>query len=64
MIERDEFVFGQAKMRKIPIIYLFAGGYALQGADVIGKSLTNILYKYLGIKKGIKIDRVLRLFEK
>ena len=55
MIERDEFVFDQAKLRKIPIVYLFAGGYALQSADVIGRSLANILNKFMGIKKGCDV---------
>jgi len=64
MIIRDEFVFGQAKNRKIPIIYLFSGGYTTESSYVIGRSLVNILEKFLGIKEGVSFDKVPKLFKK
>ena len=64
MIVRDEFVFEQAKTRKIPIVYLFSGGYSQESAHVIGASLANILERFLGIEKGGIFDKVPVLFEK
>lgn len=46
IIARDEFVFQQATQRNIPIISLFSGGYAPDCADVIGRSLENVINKF------------------
>jgi len=62
MVERDEFVFEQAKNRNIPILYLFSGGYSKKSTLVVCRSLENILGKFLEIKKGAKIEKVPALF--
>jgi len=62
IIERDDIVFEQAKNRKIPIVYLFSGGYTKKSANVIGRSLRNFFRKHLGMRSGRKIRAVPRLF--
>ena len=62
MIERDEIMFQQARARKISILYLFSGGYTSESANVIGRSLTNILENYVGLQKNQLIKHVPKLF--
>jgi len=43
VIKRDEIVFRNAMERKIPILMVLSGGYTYQSADVISRSIENIL---------------------
>lgn len=43
IIDRDIFVFMQARKRKIPILMVLSGGYASSSADIIGQSIANII---------------------
>ncbi len=43
IIERDAFVFQEAKNRKIPIAMVLSGGYGAQSAPAITKSICKIL---------------------
>ena len=45
IIERDEFVFEQAKTNKIPILMLLSGGYTQESAKIISDSIKNLLEK-------------------
>ncbi len=47
IIERDELVFKYANDRNIPILMLLSGGYSKKSAEITGKSIENILQKYL-----------------
>jgi histone deacetylase 11 len=42
IIERDEFVFAQARKRGIPILMILSGGYTQQSAGVISESIANL----------------------
>ncbi len=48
IIERDEFVFGIAALKNIPIAMVLSGGYTKQGTTIICKSIKNLL-----VKKGV-----------
>lgn len=50
IIDRDEFVFRQARERNIPILMILSGGYTKQSADVIGKSIKNLFDKRIILK--------------
>jgi len=63
MIERDEIVFKHAQERRIPIVYLFSGGYTKESANVIGRSLENILENYVDLAKNQNLEAVPRLFQ-
>ncbi|MFC1842982.1 histone deacetylase [Candidatus Dependentiae bacterium] len=63
MIERDDIVFEQAKRRRIPITYLFSGGYTSQSSRLIGRSLENVLRKHLRVRSGRRVNNVPKLFE-
>ena len=45
IIERDEFVFEQAKQNNIPISMLLSGGYTQQSAGIISNSIQNLFEK-------------------
>ena len=47
VIQRDAFVFAQALKNNIPIVMLLAGGYTAESADVIAKSIGNLLKNVL-----------------
>jgi histone deacetylase 11 len=49
IIERDAFVFNQAKDNNIPILMLLGGGYTSDSTEIIGESITNILTNILEI---------------
>lgn len=53
MIKRDELVWKSALIRKIPIVYLLSGGYQKTNAQVIARSIQNIL-AYLSRRKVMK----------
>jgi hypothetical protein len=44
--ERDEIVFHEALMRKIPVVMVLSGGYARGTAKVIGDSIHNLVTKF------------------
>ena len=43
IIKRDELVFNNAMQNKIPILMLLAGGYSLKSAEIIGRSIENLI---------------------
>lgn len=45
IIERDEMVFRYAKDYNIPIVMTLSGGYTKESAQIIGKSIVNLLAK-------------------
>ena len=47
IMQRDEFVFGLARNRQIPIAMLLSGGYTQQSVQVICKSLKNVVNNFL-----------------
>jgi histone deacetylase 11 len=47
IIERDQIVFQQARKRNIPMLMILSGGYTLQSAGVISKSIANLKDKGL-----------------
>lgn len=47
IIARDEFIFAEAKKRKIPLLKVLSGGYTQQSAVVIGRSIDNLFAKSL-----------------
>ena len=47
IIERDEFVFEQAKTNEIPICMTLSGGYTKRSAQIIGESIVNLFNKDL-----------------
>jgi len=49
IIERDELVFRNAFDNKIPILMLLSGGYSGMSADIIGRSIENIINKVIFI---------------
>lgn len=49
IIERDAFVFTQAKNRSIPTIMLLSGGYSPESADVVSRSIHNIVNMFTKI---------------
>jgi len=49
IIKRDGFVFRSAIDRKIPILMLLSGGYTRKSAEVIGRSIENILKNIIGV---------------
>ncbi len=51
ILKRDEFVFMQALERKIPIVMLLSGGYGEKNAEVISRSLENLLNNHLNWDK-------------
>jgi len=50
IIKRDEIVFENAALNKVPILMVLSGGYSSRSGKIIGRSIENIL------KKVIKID--------
>lgn len=51
IIERDRFVWTQARHHEIPIAMVLSGGYTNDSAGIIGESLENILKNVVSIKK-------------
>jgi histone deacetylase 11 len=51
IIERDRFVFEQARSHNTPIAMVTSGGYTKQSAVIIGKSIENILKNVLSVIK-------------
>lgn len=49
IIKRDELVFRQAQARNIPIAMVFAGGYTLASAGIIGESIENLFRNVLNV---------------
>ena len=49
IIKRDEIVFVSAINNDIPILMLLSGGYSKQSAEIISKSIENILTKIIKI---------------
>ncbi len=47
IIKRDETVFKHAFKSKIPILMVLSGGYNKKSGEIIGKSIENIIKKYL-----------------
>lgn len=45
IIQRDEMVFRYAKKHNIPIVMTLSGGYTKKSAQIIGKSIANLLEK-------------------
>jgi histone deacetylase 11 len=45
IIDRDEFVFELCKKRKIPVLMTLSGGYTQQSAEIIGRSIQNLINK-------------------
>lgn len=45
IIERDLFVFTQAKKHNIPILMVLSGGYSRESASIVSESITNLLKK-------------------
>lgn len=43
IIERDAFVFAQAKQNNVPIVMVLSGGYTKDSSRIIGKSIENVL---------------------
>jgi len=43
IIERDAFVFQQAKLHNIPIVMVLSGGYTSESARIIGESIENLM---------------------
>lgn len=42
IVDRDQFVFEQARSKKTPIAMVLSGGYTRQSADIIAKSIINL----------------------
>jgi len=49
IIKRDAFVFGCARARSISILMVLSGGYTMQSAEIIGKSIENLLKNVLKV---------------
>lgn len=47
IIDRDEFIFDQAKQHNIPLCMTLSGGYTRKSAEIIGSSLENLYQKQL-----------------
>ncbi|MEX0940507.1 MAG: histone deacetylase [Candidatus Babeliales bacterium] len=47
IIDRDEFVFKQAKSNNIPLCMTLSGGYTQKSASIIGESIKNLFNKKL-----------------
>ena len=45
IIERDEFVFQSCRERNIPIVMVLSGGYTAESAEIISKSIANLIDK-------------------
>lgn len=43
IIERDAFVFAQARLHNIPIVMVLSGGYTSESAGIIGESIENLM---------------------
>lgn len=50
IIHRDEMVFRFAKQQGIPIVMTLSGGYTKESAQIIGKSIANLLEKVWDVK--------------
>jgi len=46
IIQRDEYIFGLALERKIPISMVLSGGYQMSNAQIIANSIENLINKY------------------
>lgn len=49
IIERDLFVFIQAKKHNIPILMVLSGGYSRESASIVSESIANILKNVLNL---------------
>jgi histone deacetylase 11 len=49
IIDRDEFVFSQARDKNIPIAMVLSGGYTKESSTIISKSIENLLKKVLKV---------------
>ncbi len=47
IIQRDELVFSAALNRKIPILMVLSGGYTSKSAEIVGRSIDNLLTKVI-----------------
>ena len=50
IIKRDELVFRYARERNIPILMVLSGGYTKKSAEIIGKSIHNVLTNVLNVR--------------
>lgn len=50
IVDRDQFVFAQAHTNKIPIAMMLGGGSSAHSANVMNKSIENVLRKVYGVK--------------
>jgi len=46
IIQRDEYIFGLALERKIPISMVLSGGYQMSNAKIIANSIENLINHY------------------
>jgi len=64
IIQRDEMVFRYAKEHNIPIVMTLSGGYTKESAQIIGKSIANLLATVWDIKPlSSHIDRATKKFK-
>lgn len=54
IIERDLFIFQQARLHNIPILMVLSGGYTPESAGIIGESIENIINK-LNLKSSFRL---------
>lgn len=46
IIERDEIVFRSCLQNNIPIMMVLSGGYQIENAEIIAKSIKNLYEKF------------------
>lgn len=55
IIERDFFLFSQARLRNIPILMVLSGGYSDEGSAIVGESIEKILREIIKPNNKVKL---------